>query len=485
MYTSTRKQLCKNEFECIAKGLSDDGGLFICDNFKDFVVKEEFKNYNYNELTYEILSFFFSNFNEEELNKIINSAYNKNNFNEKIVNIKSINDKLSFLELYHGPTLAFKDMALTILPYLMVESKKKLNNNKKTLILTATSGDTGGACLSGFSKINDASIIVLYPTEGVSKFQESQMHYYTNKNAHAIAIKGNFDDCQNLVKKIFNNLKDLNNIELSSANSINIGRLVPQIVYYFYSYFDLVNKGNIKYGEKINFVVPTGNFGNILACYIAKEMGLFIDKIVCASNENKVLTDFFNTLVYDKNRNFLQTNSPSMDILISSNLERLLFLITNGDYDLVNSMMNDLKQKGVFVLPEQYKSKLDCFLSYSVDRNKTVDYINDCYNEYNYLIDPHTAVAYGAFDNLKDQLLNPTVVVSTASPYKFIETVNEVFNINKEGYDLVKEVSKITTVKYPDLLNDIYNNKMNKVVWTKDEMEEKLINLIGEIDESC
>ena len=485
MFTSTRKQLNKNEFECITKGLSDDGGLFICDNFKEFVVKEEFKNYDYNELAFEILSFFFKNFTKEELINIINNAYNKNNFNEKIVDVKTLYNKLSFLELYHGPTLAFKDMALTILPYLMVESKKKLKNNKKTLILTATSGDTGGACLSGFSKINDASIIVLYPTEGVSNFQEAQMHYYTNKNAHAIAIKGNFDDCQNLVKKVFNSIENLNNIELSSANSINIGRLVPQIVYYFYSYFNLINKNEIKYGDKINFVVPTGNFGNILACYIAKEMGLFIDKIVCASNENKVLTDFFNTLVYDKNRNFLQTNSPSMDILISSNLERLLFLITDGNYDLVNSMMNDLKEKGIFKLPEQYKSKLDCFLSYSIDRNETVDLINECYEKNNYLIDPHTAVAYGAFVNLKEQLSNQTVVVSTASPYKFVETVNKVFNVTKEGYDLVNEISNITNVKFPKLLSDIYNHKMDKIVWDKDEMEKNLIKLIGEIDESC
>ena len=399
--------------------------------------------------------------------------------------IKILNDNISFLELYHGPTMAFKDMALTILPHLMSESKKKLNNNKKTLILTATSGDTGGACLSGFRQVENTKIIVLYPTEGVSKFQESQMHYYTSDNAKAIAIKGNFDDCQNLVKKVFNNTKGLKNIELSSANSINIGRLVPQIIYYFYSYFDLVRKNKINYGEKINFVVPTGNFGNILACYIAKEMGLFVNKIVCASNENKVLTDFFNTLVYNKNRNFLQTNSPSMDILISSNLERLLYLITDCNYELVCKLMNDLKETGIFELPNKYKEKLDCFLSYSINKEETVEYITDCYNQYNYLIDPHTAVAYGTAINLIDELDGQTVVVSTASPYKFIETVNKVFNVDKEGYELVKQIKELSKVEYPELLNSIYNNKMNKIVWDKESMEENLIKMIGEIDESC
>lgn len=485
MYTSTRKQLNINEFECIVKGLSDDGGLFICNDFNGFNINESFVNMNYNELSFEILKYFFIDFSEKELNEIINSAYNNNNFKEHIVNVKSVNKDISFLELYHGPTMAFKDMALTILPYLMKYSKKNLNNNKETLILTATSGDTGGACLSGFRSVDKTKIIVLYPTEGVSKFQESQMHYYTSENAYAIAIKGNFDDCQNLVKKVFNNVNGLKNIELSSANSINIGRLVPQIVYYFYSYFDLIRKHEIKYGEKINFVVPTGNFGNILACYIAKEMGLFVDKIVCASNENNVLTDFFNTLVYNKNRPFIQTNSPSMDILISSNLERLLYLVSGCDSQLVNNMMKSLKEEGIFELPVRFKEKLQSFLAYSVDKDETVNYIEKCYEENKYLIDPHTAVAYGSYLQLKEKLIGKTVVVSTASPYKFIETVNKVFNINKEGLELVKETAKITKFKYPLELEKIYNNKLNKIIWDKEQMEENLIKMIGELDESC
>lgn len=485
MYTSTRKQLNKNEFECIIKGLSDDGGLFICNDFNNFNIDKKFIEYSYNELAFVILKYFFNDFTDNDLNEIIDSAYNKNNFKENIVNVKSINDNVSFLELYHGPTMAFKDMALTILPYLMKYSKKNVNNDKDTLILTATSGDTGGACLSGFSKIDKTKIIVLYPTEGVSKFQEAQMHFYTNENAKAIAIKGNFDDCQNLVKKVFNSNVKLNNIELSSANSINIGRLVPQIVYYFYSYFDLVRKNEINFGDKINFVVPTGNFGNILACYIAKEMGLFINNIVCASNENNVLTDFFNSLVYNKNRPFIQTNSPSMDILISSNLERLLYLVSGCDANLVNDLMNNLKETGIFELPVQFKEKLNCFKAYSVDKNTTVKYIEQCFNQYKYLIDPHTAVAYGAYLNLKDQLNGKTVVVSTASPYKFIETVNNVFNINKSGLELVEEVSKITNFNYPELLKNIYENKINKTIWEKENMESNLFKMIGDFDESC
>lgn len=485
MYTSTRSKKELTEFECIIKGLSDDGGLFICDNFSEFKMSDKFINFNYNELSFEILKFFFNNFNDNELKEIINNAYNENNFKEKIVNIKKINNELSFLELYYGPTMAFKDMALTILPYLMSYSKKKINKTKTTLILTATSGDTGGACLSGFSNVDKTKIIVLYPTKGVSKFQELQMHYYTSENAYAIAVEGNFDDCQNLVKKIFNTPNNLKNIELSSANSINIGRLVPQTIYYFYTYFELIRNNEIKYGDLVNFVVPTGNFGNILACYIAKEMGLFIDKIVCASNENNVLTDFFNTLIYNKKRLFIQTNSPSMDILISSNLERLLFLIANKDENIVKKLMSDLNEKGYYELPNQFKNKLNSFKAYSIDRNDTINYIKDCFEKYNYLIDPHTAVAYGSYCNFKDQLKGKTVVVSTASPYKFIETVNDVFKIDKKGLELVKKVANITKFSYPIELENIYNKSFNKTILSKDTMENDLWKLIGDMDENC
>ena len=484
MYTSTRKKMNINAEDCIVKGISDDGGLFICDSFDEFKINEDFMSFTYNDMVKKIFSFFFQTFSEKEIDEIVDNAYCQRNFNKKIVDIKYF-DKVSFLELYHGPTMAFKDMALTVLPHFMVESKKKKNNKNETLILTATSGDTGGACLSGFKDIEGIKVIVLYPTNGVSEFQEAQMHYYTDKNAYAIAINGNFDDCQSLVKKVFTDKNDFKNIELSSANSINIGRLVPQIVYYFYTYFDMVKKEEIKYGEKINFVVPTGNFGNILACYIAKKMGLFIDKIVCASNENSVLTDFFKTLTYDKNREFYLTNSPAMDILVSSNLERLLYLISDNDEELVSKLMKDLKEKGKYVLPKKFKDNLKDFLAYSISKKETVDYIEKCYKEYNYLIDPHTAVGYGAYINLEKELKGKTCIVSTASPYKFMETVNEVFDINKVGIELIEEVSQITNTNIPELIYDIYKKDIKKTIWEKEKMEKRLQELIGEIDENC
>ena len=484
MYTSTRQKLSKNVSYCITKGISDDGGLFILDNFDGFNLSSDLVNYSYQDLTKYIFKFFLNDFTDEMIDKAVSGAYNKQNFQEKMVGLSSFGD-VSFLELYHGPTMAFKDMALTMLPHLLVASKKINGNNKKTLILTATSGDTGGAALSGFKDLDDVKIVVLYPTKGVSNFQETQMHYYTGKNAYAIAVEGNFDDCQNLVKKVFTSNIELNNLELSSANSINIGRLVPQIVYYFYSYFEMVKKGEIQYGEKINYVVPTGNFGNILACYIAKKMGLFIDKIVCASNENNVLTDFFNNKVYDKNREFYLTNSPAMDILISSNLERLLYLITNNNEKLVNELMMDLKNKGRYELPIEYHNELNDFYAYSINPKDTVEYIKEVYNKYDYLIDPHTAVAYGAYTKYQNILKGKTVVVSTASPFKFLETVDLVFNTNKDGLDAVEAIADKAKVDVPSILYDIYNSKFDKVVWTKENMEENLRKLIGVIDENC
>lgn len=482
MYTSTRCKLNLNATECILKGISDDGGLFIVNDFNDFNFNESFLNKSYQDIAKTVLKYFLNDF--ESVDHIIDNAYNTNNFKEKMVDVKSF-DQLSFLELYHGPTLAFKDMALTVLPHLMVESKKLSGFPKKTLILTATSGDTGGAALSGFKDVDNVFIVVLYPTNGVSFFQAKQMNYYTGKNAVAVSVEGNFDDCQNLVKKVFTSGIKLNNYELSSANSINIGRLIPQIIYYFYSYCDLVNKKEINFGDKINYVVPTGNFGNILACYIAKQMGLYINNIVCASNENNVLTDFFNTYTYDKNREFYLTNSPAMDILISSNLERLIYIITGNNEELVSKLMTELKEKGMFTLPKEYHDKLSDFKSYSVTKEETVKAINDCYKKYNYLIDPHTAVGYKAYEELKDQLDGKTVVVSTASPFKFVETVNEIFNYDKSDLELINKIAEVTKLEVPSILTDIYNFEYDKVIWKKEEMEANLRKLIGEIDENC
>lgn len=484
MYTSTRKKINVNASNCIIKGISDEGGLFIFENLAKFYFDKNDIDLNYQELSFKILKFFLNDFTDEEIQEAIELSYNKNNFIEKMVNVHSLN-QVSFLELYHGPTMAFKDMALTILPNLMRIAKRKNQNTKTTLILTATSGDTGGAALSGFGKAPNSKIIVLYPTSGISAFQEAQMNYYQNENAKVFAVEGNFDDCQNLVKKVFTNQPNLNNIELSSANSINIGRLIPQIIYYFYGYFDLVKKGKVTFGEKINVVVPTGNFGNILACYIAKIMGLYIDKIVCASNENKVLTDFFNDYKYDKKRKFHLTNSPAMDILISSNLERLLYLITDYNEKLVNKLMIDLKEKGEYELPMEYRHKLDDFIASSIDSKKTLEIIKKCYEENDYLIDPHTAVGYGAYLDCKEKLVGETLIASTASPYKFIETIDEIFDTKLDGIDRINKINEITKLPIPKILYKIYDNIFTPTVWKKDEMEEKLLQLIGDIDEDC
>lgn len=484
MFTSTRQKLKFNASNCIIKGISDEGGLFIYDKLDEFTFDESYLNLSYQELSFKVLRFFLNDFKDNEILDVINKSYNNNNFKECMVNLKSCEDA-TFLELFHGPTMAFKDMALTILPNLLRVSKEKQNNKKTTLILTATSGDTGGAALSGFGKAENTKIIVLYPTEGVSDFQEAQMHYYTNKNAMVYAVEGNFDDCQNLVKKVFTSDIKLNNLELSSANSINIGRLIPQIIYYFYGYLQMVNNNEIKFKEKINVCVPTGNFGNILACYIAKEMGLYIDKIICASNENKVLTDFFNTYTYDKNRPFYVTNSPAMDILISSNLERLLYIVTNQNEQEVSFMMNDLKEKGKFYLKDEYQYKLKDFIATSINKEQTLTLIKKCYDEYNYLIDPHTAVGYGAYLENKEKLKGKTLIASTASPYKFIETIDEIFKTNKEGFDRIKSINEITNLNIPDILTDIYNNNYHKTIWKKEDMENNLRKLIGELDENC
>ncbi len=483
MYTSTRTKLEKHVSNCINEGLSQEGGLFINNNFQDFVIKEEFINYNYQEMAREILTFFLDDFTCEEIDEVINKAYNHDNFTDNLVQLENFSE-ISFLELYHGPTLAFKDMALTILPHLLDVSKRHLKDNKKTLILTATSGDTGGAALSGFSKSANTKIIVLYPTEGVSDFQERQMHYYSGNNAIAIAVEGNFDDCQTLVKKVFTSTNNLKNYQLSSANSINIGRLIPQVVYYFYSYYQNLKKGIILANEQINYVVPTGNFGNILACYIAKKMGLPINKIVCASNENKVLTDFFNTLTYNRKREFYLTNSPAMDILISSNLERLLYLITKDEH-LVSNLMTDLKEQGMFKLSEKYQKELSCFMASNLSTDDTIKMIKEVYDQYNYLIDPHTAVGYGVYKKFKDELIGKTIIASTASPFKFIETIDEIFKTQEDGLKRIETISKKTNTLIPKVIYDIYNHKFNKIVWKQEDMEKKLRKLIGKIDESC
>ena len=427
-FLSTRNSNLKiSGREAIVKGISEDGGLFVPESFPAFDIMENL-DLSYTDLAHKILSLYLTDFDKEDLLKIIEKSYAS--FENEIAKVSYQKD--FYLELYHGKTSAFKDFALCLLPNLLAYAKKSLGIKDKTLILTATSGDTGKAALEGFYNTEDIDILVLYPTEGVSSIQKAQMDTTGSLNSKVISIDGNFDDAQSAVKKIFNDSKikeelKKENIYLSSANSINIGRLLPQIVYYFYSYADLVKNKKISGGEKISFCVPTGNFGDILAGYYAKEMGLPVDKLVIASNDNNVLTDFFTTGTYDANRDLVKTISPSMDILVSSNLERLIFHKSSDD--LVKEKMDDLRDKGVF----DFEGDFNEFLCGYANEDETRKTIKKVFEEENYLIDPHTGVAKNIVDKLG---LKKTVILSTASPYKFSSTVLEALGENLSDDEL-------------------------------------------------
>jgi threonine synthase len=465
-YNSTRsKDIIVNASQGILKGLAPDGGLFVPNFIHQTKLNlSELKEKNYGELTQSIFSVFLTDFSEKQINDAINHAYYSGKFeNEEPVSLEKISDRF-FLELYHGPTCAFKDMALTILPYLMVESMKNANNSNKILILTATSGDTGKAALEGFADVDDISIIVFYPKDGVSTIQEKQMLTQHGDNTCVVGISGNFDDTQNGVKEMLNNpkLKEeliKSNVIFSSANSINIGRLLPQIVYYFYSYFELLKQQEIAQGEFINFVVPTGNFGNILAGYYAKQLGLPINKLICASNANNVLTDFFKTGTYNKNRDFHKTSSPSMDILISSNLERLLYDLSDENPTIVSKLMNELENKGSYDVSKLLMEKAQLFYAGTANEEETASSIKTVFEKTGYLMDPHTAVANKVYDDyLKDTHdSTKTVIVSTASPYKFGRSVYEsIFGPNLEDdYTLLNQLAAKTNTTIPNPLKNL------------------------------
>ena len=482
MLTSTRKRLNVLPSEAVVKGISQDGGLFIFENAEDFVFDKSFLKLDYLGLAERVLSFVFDDFDINDIRRIISNAYSKDNFDVP-VDLKTF-DKISFLELWHGPTHAFKDMALTILGHLMVQAKKNVGDESKTLVLTATSGDTGSATLSGFAGTG-IEAIVLYPHGGVSPVQEAQMQYFAQNGSKAIAVEQNFDFCQTLVKKVFTDKNvELENAKFSSANSINIGRLVPQIVYYFHSYLELCRNDKINFGDKINFSVPTGNFGNILAGYIASKMGLPVNKFICASNKNDVLTDFFNTGVYDRKREFFKTISPSMDILVSSNLERLLYLASDCDYELVSSLMKKLNDEGKYEIPQSLKEKLSSFVSYSVDDANTKVQIKKEFEKNNYLIDPYTAVALGAAEKYVEEYndgLN-LVVVSTASPYKFPEPVCESLGLEKGNniFETIEIIESKTGAIAPKKIKALKNYQFNRIVWSSEEAEYKLRKISGD-----
>lgn len=417
--------------KAIVKGLAEDGGLFVPERFPNLTNKlEDMLNMAYYERASFVIHSFLEEYDYDELLFNCKKAYSTFEDDDAAPLVK-LDDNLYVLELFHGPTLAFKDVALTLLPYLLRKGADLSGLKEKILILTATSGDTGKAALEGFKDKDGISILVFYPSEGVSDMQKMQMQTQEGANVKVMAIKGNFDDCQTAVKNIFSS-KEINakllekNTVLSSANSMNFGRLVPQVSYYFSAYCDMVNSGDIKLGDKVDFVVPTGNFGNILAGYYAKQMGLPVGKLICASNSNNVLTEFFADGTYDANREFFKTMSPSMDILISSNLERLVFELSGRDSNLTAKRMIDLKKLGKYSLSnvEKAKAEQDFFGGFA-DEQECLDTISAVFEEFGYVADPHTAVALKVCFDYKaySKSQNPSVVLSTASPYKFTQAV--------------------------------------------------------------
>ena len=466
IYKSTRNnQETATASEAILKGLAGEGGLFV----PSYIPKldkslKELSAMSYQEVAYEVMKLFMTDFTEEELKHCINSAYDKKFDTESIAELVKKEDAY-YLELFHGATIAFKDMALSILPYLMTTSAKKNHVKNEIVILTATSGDTGKAALAGFADVPGTKIIVFYPKHGVSPIQEKQMVTQKGNNTYVVGITGNFDDAQTAVKKMFNDKEleaelDAAGYQFSSANSINIGRLVPQIVYYVYAYASLVRQGKIKDGQEINVVVPTGNFGNILAAYYAKQMGLPVHKLICASNDNKVLYDFFCTGTYDRKRDFILTTSPSMDILISSNLERLIYRIAGGDAKKCAELMQSLTAGGEYTITEDMKAQLTDFYGNYCTEEETAQTIAKIFKESHYVIDTHTAVAAGVYDkytaDTKDT--TPTVIASTASPYKFTRSVMEALGVNVDGKDdfaLADELSSLSGVKLPQAVETI------------------------------
>jgi threonine synthase len=468
-YISTRNSNIKfNSADAIAKGLSDDGGLFVPEALPKISAEEiaEMGSMTYPERAFVVLKKFLVDFTDDELKGAVTKAYGENFTVEDTIELSKLYPDCYILELFHGPTCAFKDMALQLLPHLMTISAQKSEavRGKKIAILTATSGDTGKAALEGFKDVENTSVTVFYPEEGVSQMQKRQMTTQEGANVRVCAVKGNFDDCQNGVKEIFTDsglAEQLNgkNMVFSSANSINWGRLAPQIVYYISAYASLLEAGEIKTGEKVNICVPTGNFGNILAAYYAKEMGLPVNKLICASNSNNILTDFINTGVYDRNRGFHTTISPSMDILISSNLERLVYQyhLSGSKCSLLKEWYEALMKNSKFTVNERVMSRLsNDFYGGWCDEENTKAAIRQVFDEYSYLIDPHTAVAYKVYDDYKAATgdSTKTIVVSTASPYKFCSAVYSAFGQAPEEDEFItaERLEALTNTKMPEAL---------------------------------
>ena len=491
LYKSTRNSdKTVTASQAILKGLADDGGLFVPVSVPKLdVTMDELKIMSYQETAYAVMKQFFTDFTEEELRHCINSAYDSKFDTEVIAPLVKVGDTYH-LELFHGATIAFKDMALSILPHLMITSARKNQVKNDIVILTATSGDTGKAALAGFADVPGTKIIVFYPKGGVSRVQELQMVTQKGENTSVVAIHGNFDNAQSGVKAIFEDKElaaelDAKGYQFSSANSINIGRLVPQVAYYVYAYTKLLANGEIEDGEKINVVVPTGNFGNILAAYYAKNLGVPIAKLICASNDNKVLYDFFQTGTYDKNREFVLTTSPSMDILISSNLERLIYLICGEDSEKTKELMEELKTTGKYTITPEMKEKLADFAAGYSTEEETAESIHDTYQKTGYVMDTHTAVAAHVCGQYRAKSGDQTkcVIASTASPYKFVKSVMSAIdaeNANADEFNLLPKLQEVSGVPMPQAIKDILDAKvLHDLECDADKMKETVKGILN------
>jgi threonine synthase len=494
-YKSTRGNSCVHSSqEAVLNGLADDGGLYVPDHFTYFSINDlkAMSEGTYIDIANRVLCRILDDYREDVLKQCIANAYGTGFENNEPAPLVSLDKNTSVLELWHGPTCAFKDMALQLLPELMSAAVRDTGEEKTILILVATSGDTGKAALEGFKDVDGTKIVVFFPEHGVSDMQKLQMVTQEGANVHSIAISGNFDDAQTGVKNIFTDTVLIEELDrkgymFSSANSINWGRLVPQIVYYFSSYAALLKKGSISCGERINFVVPTGNFGNILAGYYAAKMGLPVNKFLCASNQNNVLTDFFQKGIYNRNRDFYKTLSPSMDILISSNLERLIYDVADKKAKTVAKFMNRLKTEGRYAIPEELHEKItDIFYGDYIDDAETSQVIARYFKNFGYLSDTHTAVALGVLDRYREAFEDEThtVVVSTASPYKFGKAVAQAIIKNSDldkysEFELLKLLEKETAVKIPEPIAKVMEKPvLHSIKCSKEDMSKTLRGLL-------
>ena len=490
MYRSTRSDSKPiTASQAILRGFPEDGGLYVPTEIPSLDTGlEALAAMDYKGVAYEVMRLLLTDYTKEELKACIDSAYDSKFDTDEIVPLKKSGDAW-YLELFHGPTIAFKDMALSILPYLMTTAARKNGSGKEIVILTATSGDTGKAALAGFAGVKGTKIMVFYPKNGVSSIQERQMVTTVGANTRVIGINGNFDDAQTSVKNLFTDQALVaemaaNGMQFSSANSINIGRLTPQIVYYVFAYTRLLADGTIKAGDPVNFAVPTGDFGNILAAYYAKRMGLPIGKLICASNSNKVLFDFFETGEYDRNREFILTSSPSMDILISSNLERLIYHISGDDADRCAAFMRELKETGRYNITEEMRAQLSDFVSGYADEEQTAAEIREVFENNGYVIDPHTAVASSVYRRYRRETgdSTPSVIDSTASPFKFEGSVMKALgqDTSLPDLELADKLSEVAGVPVPKAVSDLRDAPvLHDIVCDRDDMKKEVRRFLG------